>query len=100
MSHHGDDKKDKKKKQREKNRRDWIIFQQAELLRENVDIGTPRHDGKRHEHREHHRKEGEEPPLWSEKLHSIRNRLDSSRRLSEDRWNRFAGTTDGGGRGR
>lgn len=96
MSHHGDDKHDKKKKQREKNRRDWIIFQQAELLREKVDIGAP----SSREAKPHEKIAGEGSKLWSSKLSSIRNRLDNSRRVSEDRWNRFAGTTDGGGRGR
>jgi hypothetical protein len=93
---HLHDKHDKKKKQREKNRRDNIIFQQAELLRDNVDIGTPLTREKPPE------KTATEPGAdkWSSKLTSIRNRLDNSRRVSEDRWNRFAGTSDGGGRGR
>jgi hypothetical protein len=95
VSHHGDDKHDKKKKQREKNRRDWIIFQQADLLRENVDIGAPSREAKTPE------KAGTpEEKLWSAKLSSVRNRLDNSRRVSQERWNRFAGTSDGGGRGR
>lgn len=100
MSHppehpHHETKQEKKKKQREKNRRDWVFFRQAEELRENVDIGTPKRDEKPRDHKQ----QGEEK-LWSSKLSTIRNRLDNSKRLSQDRWNRFAGTTDGGGRGR
>ena len=38
--------------------------------------------------------------IWSAKVTTIRDRLTNKRRVSEDRWNRFAGTSDGGGRGR
>jgi hypothetical protein len=38
--------------------------------------------------------------IWSAKVLTIRDRLTNKRRVSEDRWNRFAGTSDGGGRGR
>ncbi|MEZ5691565.1 MAG: hypothetical protein R3D71_07865 [Rickettsiales bacterium] len=37
---------------------------------------------------------------WSEKVGTIRNRLNDKRRVSKDRWNRFAGTEDAGARGR
>jgi Zn-dependent peptidase ImmA (M78 family) len=37
---------------------------------------------------------------WSVQVSSIRNLLNNKRRTSDDRWNRFAGTEDGGGRGR
>ena len=94
--HHEDDKKDKKKQQREKNRRDWIFFQQAAELRDKVDIGTPHRDKKPEKEGKH----AQEEKPWTAKLTTIRNRLDNSKRVSEDRWNRFAGTSDGGGRGR
>ena len=42
----------------------------------------------------------QEPKVWSQQLTSIRNRLDNSKRVADDRFNRFAGTEDGGGRGR
>lgn len=96
MAHHHDDKHDKKKRQREKNRRDWIIFMHADMLRENVDIGAPSRESKPPERHA----AGMEGKPWSAKLTSIRNRLDNSRRVSDDRWNRFAGTEGGGGRGR
>ncbi len=38
--------------------------------------------------------------IWSVQVSTIRNRLTGHKRLSEERWNRFAGTEDGGGRGR
>ncbi len=93
MSHH-DDKKDKKKEIRERNKRNWMIFQHAELHREQVDIkapDTPLKAGKGAK---------KDTKIWSEKLGTIRNRLDKSRRESEERWNRFAATGDSGGRGR
>ncbi len=38
--------------------------------------------------------------VWSVKVSTIRNRLTDKKRTTDDRWNRFAGTDDGGGRGR
>ena len=72
-----------------------MIFQHAELHREQVDIGAPEHKGKSSD-----KAIKKEEKIWSAQLTSIRNRLDNSRRLADDRWNRFAGTEDGGGRGR
>ena len=36
---------------------------------------------------------------WSDKTATIRNRLTGKKRESKERWNRFAGTSDAGGRG-
>jgi hypothetical protein len=38
--------------------------------------------------------------VWSVKVSTIRDRLTGKKRTSEERWNRFAGTESGGGRGR
>lgn len=38
--------------------------------------------------------------VWSAKLQDVRNRLTGRKRMADDRWNRFAGTASGGGRGR
>lgn len=38
--------------------------------------------------------------VWSAKLQEVRNRLTGKKRMAADRWNRFAGTAGGGGRGR
>lgn len=94
--HH--DKEDKKKKIRERNKRNWLIFQHAELHREQVDIAAPETQlqGKRAE-----KTVKKDEKIWSAQLVSIRNRLDNSRRTADERWNRFAGTDDGSGaRGR
>jgi hypothetical protein len=37
--------------------------------------------------------------LWSAKTATIRNRLTDKKRTSKERWNRFAGTSEAGGRG-
>ena len=38
-------------------------------------------------------------PAWSAKMQEIRDRTTGKKRMAEDRWNRFAGTESGGGRG-
>jgi hypothetical protein len=40
-----------------------------------------------------------EEPVWSAKTQEIKNRLTGKKRAARDRWNRFAGTSGGGGRG-
>lgn len=36
---------------------------------------------------------------WSDKVSKVRNRLTGKKRESKERWNRFAGTGEAGGRG-
>ncbi len=90
--HHNHHESEKHRKQREKNLRNWLIFVQSVNTR--VTLGAPALAVRAAQNTK------KEPKLWSQKLSSIRNRLDNSRRLSDDRFNRFAGTEDGGGRGR
>ncbi len=90
MSHH---ESEKHRKQRERNKRSWLLFMASEQARIRVTIGAPERGLQGSEAKK-------EKKIWSQQLSSIRNRLDNSRRLSEDRFNRFAGTEDGGGRGR
>ncbi len=68
---------------------------QSERARIQVTIGAPALQMK-----SSNKNTKKEPKVWSQQLSTIRNRLDNSRRLSDDRFNRFAGTEDGGGRGR
>ena len=37
--------------------------------------------------------------IWSAKLDIVRNRVNGSRRMATERWNRFAGTSGGGAKG-
>jgi hypothetical protein len=91
MSHESE----KHRKQREKNKRHWLMFMISQQARLSVSIGAPERAM-----RNTSKTTKKEPKLWSEQLSSIRNRLDNSKRLADDRFNRFAGTEDGGGRGR
>lgn len=43
---------------------------------------------------------GGEQQVWSAKVGEVRNRVTGKKRAALDRWNRFAGTSGGGGRGR
>ncbi len=38
-------------------------------------------------------------PVWSARLQEIRNKNTGRKRMASERWNRFAGTSGGGGRG-
>jgi len=38
--------------------------------------------------------------VWSAKVQDIRNKLTGKKRMARDRWNRYSGTSDGGGMGR
>lgn len=91
MSHQDD----KKKKQHEKNKRTWLTFMQDEQMRQNVDIGAPEHETKREKTTEMTQEE-----MRKARMVAIRSNLSSRVRRSNDLWNRFAGTSDGGGRGR
>jgi hypothetical protein len=83
------------RKQREKNRKTWLMFMQFERARIQTAIGAPELAI-----RNSNKNAKKEPKIWSQQLTSIRNRLDNSKRVADDRFNRFAGTEDGGGRGR
>ena len=89
-----DEKQEKKKAIKERNKRDFHIFQHLRQLRQErarVDeledaitvTATPT----------------EEPVVWSAKTQEIKNRLTDKKRMAKERWNRFAATSDSGGRG-
>lgn len=93
-------KKEKKKLQNKKNRYHQQLFELVRLRRvdqerveELEEAKKPRRD------KEGRVKNEEEDPIWSEKLATIRNRLDGRKRESKERWNRFAGTESAGARG-
>lgn len=88
------DPKTKKKLQQAKNRKDQEMFNLARLR----DLEAERVEAEK-EARVVKTEEGGEKVVWSEKVGTIRNRLTGKKRKSKDRWNRFAGTSGGGGRG-
>ncbi|MDX2072775.1 MAG: hypothetical protein SFX19_00230 [Alphaproteobacteria bacterium] len=90
--------KAKKKAQAKKNKYHQMIFEMVRLRREE--------DGRLKEEEEKRRKTNrlseakkEDDLVWSAKVGEVRNRLTDKKRASKERWNRFAGTEGGGGRG-
>lgn len=98
VSHHKDDKKKNKKLfQLKKNRDHFEIFNLLRLRRveeERVQKQEEALEAQRGEPAEDSRSEE-----VADKMATIRNRLTDKKRHSRERWNRFAGTSGGGGRG-
>lgn len=89
-----EEKREKKKAIRERNKRDFTIFQflrQRDLEAERVEAlqesMAPAPAPK------------QEEMVWSAKTQDIRNRLNGKKRAAATRWERFAATSDSGGRG-
>lgn len=87
------DRKERKKAQVKKNRRLQEIFAllrrqgaEAERIRDDEESRKPKSGESRKE-------------AHTDKVAVIRNRLTSQKRISKERWNRFAGTGGEGGRG-
>ena len=94
MSHTVEEKKQDKKAQLKKNRFHQELFQLMRLRRiederikelERIKKPKPSEKGADAE--------------WGDKVATIRNRLTGKKRVSRERWNRFAGTGGEGGRG-
>lgn len=88
----------KKKLQHKKNKYQQMLYEMVRLRREEA----ARVENERLE-REHTAKlseaKTEDDLVWSAKVGEVRNRLTNKKRASKERWNRFAGTEGGGGRG-
>jgi hypothetical protein len=89
--------KEKKAAQRAKNRKLFEIFTVAQKAADNVDIAAPEILPPPEPEKTIAQLK-EEDAL--EKMQQIRNRVSGRKRASRDKWNRFAGTSGGGGRGR
>lgn len=97
------DKKTKKKIVLARNKKNQRIFQHARdqkaeherILDEEAALRNP--DDKDNKTRKQKEQDDES---WTEKTQDIRNRLNRKKRRAKDRWNRFAGTSGGGGMGR
>ncbi len=88
-------KKEKKKLLYKKNRAHEQMYQlvrqrrvEAARVKDEDSKSKPRKRDKRKKEKE-----------WSAKVSKVRNRLTGKKRESKERWNRFAGTSGGGGRG-
>lgn len=93
-------KKEKKKLLNKKNRYHQQLFELLRLRREEADRVEDLEKAKKpKKNQDNKKKKGDEDPIWSEKVTTIRNRLDGKKRDSKERWNRFAGTGSAGARG-
>jgi hypothetical protein len=103
VSHHEDDsKKLKKKLQNLKNRRHQVINQHAEQHGRERDLDLEREEDVRKRAQAasaRGAKDKKDEPTWSARMQEVRSKLDGRKRQADERWNRFAGTEGGGGRG-
>lgn len=100
MTHAHLSKKDKKKLLNKKNRYHQQLFELLRLRRQEEErVHDLEQEGKPKRDSEGKKRKGDEDPIWSEKVHTIRNRLNGRKRESKERWNRFAGTGSAGARG-
>lgn len=91
------DRKLKKKIIRARNKRNQLIFQHAQQHADNADQQIADDEAQRE------RRDPDntvEDVVFSAKMQKIRNKITGKKRMAKDRWNRFAGTSGGGGQGR
>lgn len=90
-----EDKKEKKKAQVKKNRFQQEIFNFIRLKRQEEDRVEDLKESMAPGAAEVHLPS----QAMTDKVATIRNKLTGQKRVSKERWNRFAGTSGGGGRG-
>ena len=95
--------KDKKARIRDRNKKHHLVNLMAwqhESVGQSGSIAAPEFDPEKSRDAAElaEREDGE--IVWSERVGTIRNRVNGKKRNALDKWNRFAGTSDGGGRGR
>ena len=93
--------KDKKNAQRKKNRKIWERFLMTEAARGQVErdggLAAPEYEPEAPKQKTE-RQVVQQQHVES-RLEEIRNRTSQRRMRSQERWNRFSGTSDAGGRG-
>lgn len=100
MSKHSDHKKAKKLATLLKNKRVQAINLQEEQLERGRDLEKEREESVREAGRKSSRNANKPGNVvWSAKLQEIRDKNTGRARMAQERWNRFAGTESGGGRG-
>lgn len=85
-----------------RNRRNQRIFQHARehkaehdrIVGDEQSMLNPERPEKTREERE------EDDKVWTEKVQKVRNKLTNKKSDAKDRWNRYAGTSDAGSKGR
>ncbi len=103
MSEHSDAKKQKKKQILLRNRHTQMVNAQAETHELGRVLEREREEEMREKAltsaRAAERQSSGEKTVWSEKMQMIRDKNTGRSRMAKERWNRFAGTEGGGGRG-
>jgi type IV secretory pathway TrbL component len=106
MSHkeHKEEKKLRKLAHLLKNRRTQAINLQEETLARGRELEKEREEkvkeaGRSASSKSAFAKRQEAQPAWSARMQEIRNKNTGRARMASERWNRFAGTEEGGGRG-
>ncbi len=83
-----------------RNKRHVLINEQAAFHDESQQLERNREEALREETAAQASVGADGEVVWSARLQEVRNRLTGKKRMAGDRWNRFAGTAGGGGRGR
>lgn len=91
--------KAKKKAQSKQNKYHQMIYEMVRFRREEVDLQREEEKRTKEIKKRADEAKSEDDLVWSAKVGEVRNRLTGKKRASQDRWNRFAGTDGGGGRG-
>jgi hypothetical protein len=105
MTHHEHHEKKKLKKLQQllHNKRHLLINQQAETLEKSRQLDKEREEKLKASalasSRAAEKKAGKAEPVWSAKMQEIRDRNTGRTHMAKERWNRFAGTAESGGRG-
>ncbi len=105
MSKHSEEKKAKKLAHLLKNKRTQAINLQEDILARSRDLEKEREEELKEAGRTASAKGAQAKRnapgnvVWSAKLQEIRDKNTGRARMAQERWNRFAGTEGGGGRG-
>ena len=91
--------KAKKKAQVKKNKYQQMLYEVVRFRREEVELQQAEEKRQRENKTRLADAKSEDDLVWSAKVGEVRNRLTGKKHASKDRWNRFAGTEGGGGRG-
>ena len=84
-----------------RNKRDSLVNDQAALHEQSEQSEREREDALNAQRAKASRASTDEAGhvVWSAKLQEVRNKLTGKKTMAKERWNRFAGTSGGGGRG-
>jgi hypothetical protein len=101
MSHHAD-KKHKKLAQLLKNRKTQQIQAAEDMLSRERDLDKEREEDEKKARAGRSSlaaRKADAEPAWSARMQQIRDKNTGRHTMAKERWNRFAGTESGGGRG-